>query len=181
MNRSESLTANFYAWEMRGRGWMLWDAPVDIEPTFFPFFYHDVLYPVIQDKGDGRRYSPLSWAVSKITELIQPPPQEQEFTVPEEPPPYVPPQINSLVELSVHLPKNWKTRTEAFHQFLYSLATSRIPVSFEIIGTGSDIYLHFTTADFQAKWLYDQLYVLFPNIAIDDAHPKLFELFNSDS
>ncbi len=180
MDRSESLTANFYAWEMRGRGWMLWDEPVDIEPTFFPFFYHDVLYPVIQDKGDGRRHSSLSWVVSKISQLIQPTPQEQEFTVPEEPPPYSPPQISSLVELSVHLPKNWKGRAEAFHQFLYSLATSRIPVSFEIIGTGSDIYLHFTTADFQAKWLYDQLYVLFPNIAIDDAHPKLFELFNPD-
>jgi len=30
------------------------------------------------------------------------------------------------------------------------------------------------------KWLYDQLYVLFPNIVIDDAHPKLYELFNPD-
>jgi hypothetical protein len=40
--REERLTAQFYDWERRGRGWQLWGYPVELEPPFHPFFYHYV-------------------------------------------------------------------------------------------------------------------------------------------
>lgn len=36
---TEHLTANFYNWEKRGRGWQVWDFPVQVEPPFEPFFH----------------------------------------------------------------------------------------------------------------------------------------------
>jgi hypothetical protein len=35
---SEYLTAQFYAWEQRGRGWNIFDEPVELESSFIPFF-----------------------------------------------------------------------------------------------------------------------------------------------
>ena len=37
---SEYLTTQFYAWEQRGRGWKVFDQPVELESEFVPFFGH---------------------------------------------------------------------------------------------------------------------------------------------
>src|SRR6187549_292971 len=37
---SEYLTAQFYAWEQRGRGWKVFGEPVQLESEFVPFFGH---------------------------------------------------------------------------------------------------------------------------------------------
>ena len=42
LTREERLTAQFYDWERRGRGWQLWSYPVELEPPFRPFFGHYV-------------------------------------------------------------------------------------------------------------------------------------------
>jgi hypothetical protein len=36
----EQLTVQFYEWEKRGRGWFVFNSPVDLEPPFDPFYYH---------------------------------------------------------------------------------------------------------------------------------------------
>src|SRR5437870_10377219 len=36
----EALTDEFYRWELRGRGWQVWDVPVLPEPPFRPFYGH---------------------------------------------------------------------------------------------------------------------------------------------
>ena len=47
---AEALTAQFYEWERRGRGWHACDEPVDIEPSFFPFSrYAMATLPVVDD------------------------------------------------------------------------------------------------------------------------------------
>ena len=35
-DRTEILTERFYDWELRGRGWQVWNYAVDIEPPFRP-------------------------------------------------------------------------------------------------------------------------------------------------
>jgi len=48
--QEERLTAQFYDWERRGRGWQIWNYPVGLEPPFRPFFYHYVVpSPAIDD------------------------------------------------------------------------------------------------------------------------------------
>ena len=36
----EHLTDNFYKWEIKGRGWQVWNYPVSLEPAFDPFFHY---------------------------------------------------------------------------------------------------------------------------------------------
>lgn len=51
---SEYLTAQFYTWEQRGRGWHIFDQPVELESEFIPLFGH--LPPERTAKlDDGRR------------------------------------------------------------------------------------------------------------------------------
>src|SRR5690242_8023039 len=57
-----ALTRQFYEWEQRGRGWSLWDSPVDLEPPFRPFFHK--VPQLSSQTDDGRRHTWLSalWA-----------------------------------------------------------------------------------------------------------------------
>src|SRR5947207_15324933 len=50
----QSLTENFYHWEKRGRGWKVWDAPVELEPAFAPFV-HSYFGPLSPAIDDGRK------------------------------------------------------------------------------------------------------------------------------
>src|SRR5712691_2709726 len=40
-SREESLTRQFYQWETRGRGWLLSNYPVELEPPFRPVYFFD--------------------------------------------------------------------------------------------------------------------------------------------
>src|SRR5947209_110800 len=54
----DELREQFYAWELRGRGWLAWPEPVHLEPPFRPFFGHFVQpRPQIDD---GRHHTALS-------------------------------------------------------------------------------------------------------------------------
>ena len=37
MTTEELISAQFYAWEKRGRGWHVWNCPVELEPPFEEF------------------------------------------------------------------------------------------------------------------------------------------------
>ena len=57
----QSLTENFYLWEKRGRGWTVWDAPVELEPGFAAFVhsYSGAQSPIVDD---GRKLTRVgSW------------------------------------------------------------------------------------------------------------------------
>ena len=48
---AELLTDQFYRWELRGRGWKLADAPVELEPPFRPFEGHVLPRHFFPDDG----------------------------------------------------------------------------------------------------------------------------------
>src|SRR5438045_2444224 len=48
---SDLLTRQFYQWEVRGRGWTVWNAPVDLEPPFRSFEGHFVPAGFYGDDG----------------------------------------------------------------------------------------------------------------------------------
>src|ERR1035437_8236484 len=61
MTTEELITAQFYAWEKRGRGWQLWNYPVELEPPFeaFPGYY-------LPTADDGRKPTALSSFFEKL-------------------------------------------------------------------------------------------------------------------
>src|SRR5258705_222276 len=57
-SKAEQLTAQFYKWEILGRGWLLANEPIDLEPPFTPFFGHYITRQPIGD--DGIRHTLVS-------------------------------------------------------------------------------------------------------------------------
>ena len=51
---TEQLSANFYNWEIWGRGWHVWEYPVELEPPF-EHFYHRQTQDAQPLLDDGRK------------------------------------------------------------------------------------------------------------------------------
>src|SRR5690348_1270732 len=64
----ELFSTQFYTWEKRGRGWPVWNYPVELEPFFYPFYFYQGNTQGIID--DGRRPTLGSrlahWAFQKV-------------------------------------------------------------------------------------------------------------------
>src|SRR5580704_160895 len=68
------LTRQFYAWEMRGRGWQTYPWPVALEPPFRTFIGHYLSRPAF-GSDDGRKPTFLSSFFDRITPCqAEPPP-----------------------------------------------------------------------------------------------------------
>ena len=162
-NTSDLLTAQFYQWEKRGRGWTVWPAPVELEPPFKSFDAHVV--PRQSVKDDGRIETGLSRFGSRFGRLFgktdepsAPPPVDED----EEPAPELWNSENDLVELQTLLPAKLDIPREAFEQFLLSLSLCREPVAFEILGLPSQIGAQFVAHSRDAPLVSQQLAAYFP-------------------
>src|SRR5579872_7038992 len=102
----EALTRQFYEWEVRGRGWRVFDAPVGIEPPFQPFFGHFVTVPPGTRVDDGHRPTLLS---SFIDGIFKPAPRPEVVASEEvEPEPAYVNDDSRLVEIQAVLPPETK-------------------------------------------------------------------------
>ena len=58
-SRVERLTNQFYLWEQRGRGWLLYPYPVPLEPPFQPFYHFRIPAKPIDDRRKHNYFSQL--------------------------------------------------------------------------------------------------------------------------
>lgn len=157
----ELVTAQFRKWELRGRGWAIFEQPVHPEPPFVPFPGYDLSQPPQPD--DGRRPTILSSFVQKLSRQIAtelPPPDV--IPEPEEEPG---PQVlirGSLVELQVSLPVDLDFDRNACEQFLSTLVSCNEPVAFELLGTTGRVNVQFAASPQDALTLRRQLQAYFP-------------------
>lgn len=160
----EILTEQFRQWESRGRGWRVYDQPVSPEPPFLPFGGHYL--PDTPAIDDGRRPTLLSSFVRKLGQKLgdspEPPPAIAEPDQEPEPQGLV---RNPPVELQVTLPANLNIPKEAFEQFLLSLSLCREPITFELLGSSSQIVAQFATHSQDAPLVRRQLQAYFPDAA----------------
>lgn len=178
MNRQEAITAHFYWWELRGRGWDVWDEPIDLEPPFIPFLGHAPLFETKKRIDDGWRLPIIGHLVEAFKELRDYF-ETEEYRIPEQPLPYIR-EYETFVEYSVRLPRNWKDGGKMM-RLINILSSSTDPVSFELISNGESIHIHIATPESKAQWLYSQLYIIFPSVVIHEAHPRLEELYRDES
>jgi len=173
----EALTRQFYAWEKRGRGWQVFDAPVALEPPFRPFYGHflPITRPAIAD--DGRRPTGLSSLVDGLFGR-RPAPM---VTVPEEiePEPESMIDFERLVEIRVVLPPETKITKDAASQFLMSLGHVSRPASFEIIGTGDSITVQLVMARSDRRQVREQLQAYFPEAVLSEHDGYLEALWDA--
>jgi len=157
----EQLTEQFHQWEMRGRGWQVFDEPVSIEPPFRPFHGHYL--PDAPAIDDGRRPTFLSSLVQKLSGKLStaPQPASVESEMEEEPEPQLLVR-EKLIEFQASLPDKLDIHKGAFEQFLLSLSLCREPIAFELLGTPNKVTAQFAAAAYDAPLLRRQLRAHFP-------------------
>ncbi len=173
----EQFSEQFHKWEVRGRGWQVFDEPVQPEPPFIPFHGHRLLETPAVD--DGRRPTLLSSLFHKLT---SPPPEAP----PEIPEPEEESEPNSLVreklmEFQASLPDKLDISKEAFEQFLLNLSMCREPIAFELLGTHKKVTAHFAAAADDAPLLRRQLQAHFPEAVFVPREGALEQAWNTST
>src|SRR5438128_813637 len=116
----EQLTRQFYEWEKGGRGWQLWEEPIEIEPAFQPFFGHFTQYIPGASPDDGRKPHFFRSLADRFNSYIKgdspaDPPEPME-----EPEPDRFEDTSPLVEIHISLPSQTSIGKDASEQFLMS-------------------------------------------------------------
>jgi len=174
---SERLTADFYAWEQRIRGHLLFEAPIDLEPDFVPFCYHiPERKPIIDD---GRRPSLMSGFIDGIKSIFSqpaPPPEPvEENTI--QAFPFV--AEHRFWVFSIAFPKDYTIPVYEAENFLLMLSSCRYPVSFELIAQHHKITIQYVCSEPDIPRLRNQLKAYFPSAVISEEEDALVEmLFN---
>ena len=163
----EQLTANFYEWEGRGRGWQVWNASVELEPPFIPFFH---LYGRESVVDDGRTPTYRSTLADKIKNAFNKTSGEgsesSESSDPEEVLPVVFSDESEVKELSITIPSSAEISREYADHFLLSLSACQLPVSFEILGTKDEVIIQFACREMDIPRAEQQVPSFFPEMVI---------------
>ena len=165
----EELTAHFYEWEGRGRGWQIWNEPVELEPPFIPFFHSYGRESVVDD---GRTPTYLSTLADKIKNAFNKTSGElsesSESSEPEEVLPAVFSDDSEVKELSITIPSSAEIPREYADHFLLSLSACRLPVSFEILGTKDEVIIQFACREIDLPQIEQQIRSFFPEMVIKE-------------
>lgn len=176
LTRAARLTAAFYAWEERGRGWRVWPFPVDLEP---PFVAPAGLALSPPQTDDGRRPTRIGRWLERILgggldEAIE---QHDEPGEPE----LEPTVTFDVVEFQLALPQDTKVSAEAVEHFLVSLSNCSEPVSFELVGTAEKVVALFSASDRDADQVRLQLTAHFPDAVVTERPLLLEEHWRTDT
>jgi hypothetical protein len=173
----EQLSEQFHRWELRGRGWRVFDEPVHPEPPFVPFDGHYLPESPVVD--DGRRPTMLSSLFRKLT---SPRPEAPPVIIePEEEPEPQSLIREELIEFQASLPDKLDISKEAFEQFLLNLSLCREPIAFELLGLHKKVTAQFAAAKCDAPLLRRQLQAYFPEAVFVPREGALEQAWNTST
>ena len=179
LTQTERLTAQFYAWEQRGRGWQVWDYPVGLEPPFEPFFFHHAPQPIAV-LDDARKPTLLSTIAEGIRSWFRPETHPEPVpTVGEpvagelEPEPVY--EAGPLVAIQASIPPTLKVGREVSEQLLLSLSACSRPLSFELIGRRDAIIAQLVCRPDDQSHVCQQLQAHFPDVVLAEETDALVE------
>ena len=163
---AEQLTTNFYVWEERGRGWDLWDSPVELEPPFEPF-YHS--YPSPYAIDDGRKPTKLSSFADSVKRFFGKSSESTNAVIPEEPSnPLSPFPFEchfDIKELAIGLPVTEKVTPEYAEELLLNLGSCSWPLSFEVIGGRDAISVQLACREPDLVHVRQQFQAYYPEVS----------------
>ena len=167
----EHFSAQFEAWEVRGRGWQVYDRPVYPEPPFVPFTFRSQVEPPAVD--DGRRQTFLSSLARKLAGTSRPTPATAAPPEPEAEPQPIYLNRGPLVELQMALSADLDMAKDAFEHFLNSLALCREPVAFELVGQPKRVLAQFVAGEDDISLVRKQLAAHFPDVQFSERQGTL--------
>lgn len=166
------LTEQFYRWELRGRGWADWGAPVELEPPFRPFTGHRLPEGCFTDDGRletaGSRFlrglaGLLGAPKDKVPALRAGPAEEEEEPLPSAA------AAPDTAELQIALPPAYQPAADIFEQFLFSVGYAGGPVAFEVVGTADELVTQLAGATSALDHVRPQLKAHFPEAVLTPA------------
>ena len=173
---SVQLTEQFYAWEQRGRGWNVYDAPVRLEPPYQPFRFRYRQTAFVDDGRAPNLFQEISalwnkWFGSKDDkdEL-----REQSFM------PRAFTGDRPLRAVGISFPKGQDIEVEETEQLLLMLSYCQYPASFEIVATEREIAVQFVCREPDLAHVRSQLKAYFPNVTLQDRTEHLDELLDNE-
>ncbi|HYC44858.1 MAG TPA: type IV secretion system DNA-binding domain-containing protein [Burkholderiales bacterium] len=171
---AKAITANFYAWELRGRGWTLAPYPVVLEPPFRRCSFALPASPEPID--DGRRPTFLSSLAKSVRDAVRPGPPvptRAPRAAFDEPAPYPELPRDETATLRVVAQSDFASDVEAARRFLRGLSPLRSPLSFEIVGHGGRVEFQVSCERGDAARIAGALSGYFPSLAVTEAEDLL--------
>lgn len=167
MTRSitELLTQEFYAWERRGRGWLLWEEPVELEPPFRPPFIPQSAPPASMD--DGRKPTFFSKLTARMLGGAKQPQDEEDGNEPqEEPEPDLWDGHSEISELLVAVPPDLDISRESAEHLLLAIPRAAGPIAFELVGGDESVRLLLACGKSDEPVIGQTLKAYFPDVLI---------------
>lgn len=179
MTLSEYYTTQFYTWEFRGRGWFVAEQPVQLEPPFIPYFRHG--YPGDTEViDDGKRHTWVSKFIEGFKEKKQTIAPDQKLLDYETLESFESAVAINLEAIQVKLPKDRKIAPEKMKAMLIMLSYTKTPISFEIIGTATEIILQFVCDESITDTLETFLNAYFPQCDLIQADKYVENLLHQE-
>jgi hypothetical protein len=171
---TEYLTAQFYAWEQRGRGWKVFGEQVHLESEFIPFFGHLPPERVEQiDTGRRPRFFP---ALQETLGLYKNPSSdalgEIAFAKLEEMYPlhaYTYDESIEISELQINFDKDTRVLFDSIEQLLLMISTCEGIVGFEIFGSGEKITIQFVCPRENASSVKSFISTYAPGVMVNES------------
>lgn len=163
LSKSQILLDQFYDWELRGRGVLVADTPVDLEPPFHPFFEHYVPEPYIDD---GKRTT----LIGDFINLFKATPKEPTLYTYEPPEYLVYPfeDDTGLIAYSIIFSKHHKPRIETIEQLYVLCSFCKYPLSLEIVASNGEIRTYLICRITDKGYVFSQLKAFFPDASIQE-------------
>ncbi|HZR84230.1 MAG TPA: type IV secretion system DNA-binding domain-containing protein [Candidatus Binatia bacterium] len=178
MTIEEQLTEQFYRWELRGRGWQIWDGAVELEPPFRPFVGHFVRAPT-RRIDDARKPTLLGSLIERFRRIGERPATEQPEPD-EEPVPGLEDRTSEIVEHTITLPDDLKVTKERAERFLLALSPLGHPLSFELIGVAGAVRVTLACRPSDSPDVRRALGAYFPETGILEHAESLPDLWRRD-
>jgi len=150
---SQKAVENFYEWEIKGRGYLLYPYPVKIEPKYREFYQS---YGNTQYVDDGKVPRLFERLFSSNTPIAN----EESY---EEKPPKSYEYSPSLVQLKICFPEKHDFKSSLSIEFLNMLSDSKGQISFEIIGKHDSLEIQIVCHTKDHKRILHLLKAYFPN------------------
>ncbi|MFI5405263.1 MAG: type IV secretory system conjugative DNA transfer family protein [Nitrososphaerales archaeon] len=170
---TEYLTAQFYAWEQRGRGWKVFGEPVHLESEFIPFFGHFPPERVEQiDTGRRPRFFPaLQETLGLYKNPISNALGDIAFTKLEVMYPlnaYTYDESIEISELQINFDKDTRVLFDSIEQLLLMISTCDGIVGFEIFGSGEKITIQFVCPRENANSVKSFISTYAPGVVVNE-------------
>ena len=159
---SEEAVENFYDWELKGRGYLLFSYPVNLEPTYRELYHFSSNTEYVDDGKVPtlfeRLFSSKKPVIKEEVEEEKPPKQFE----------YSP----LLKQLKISFPRKPDFDDSLSLEFLNMLSESKDQISFEIIGKYNTIEIQIVCSLKDHKRILHLLIAYFPNSIITDTNLK---------